>query len=90
MNKIVIVGNGPSLVSKIKDIIDLDIQIINIEELEKDDNQLNLNTCDLENYSDFYAEKNNEFTKISKKNIKSESHSVKQKTKNYKRRGLIR
>ena len=90
MNKIVIVGNWSSLVSKIKDIIDLNIQIINIEELGKDDNQLNLSICDLENYSDFYAEKNNEFTKISKKNIKSESHSVKQKTKNYKRRGLIR
>ena len=90
MNKIVIVGNGSGLVSKIRDIIDLNIQIINIEELGKDDNQLNLSICDLENYSDFYVEKNNEFTKISKKNIKSESHSVKQKTKNYKRRGLIR
>ena len=88
MNKIVIVGGDSTLISKIKDILDLDIEIIDIEELKKEDNKMNLlSICDYRKILDFYVEKNiYEPTKISKKNIKSESHKVKTKTKDYKRR----
>ncbi len=46
-----------------------------------------LSICDYRRILDFYVEKKiYEPTKISKKNIKSESHKVKTKTKDYKRR----
>lgn len=88
LSKIVIVCNEEYLANIIKEVIDLDVEVVTRENFMIEDKKMNLHSIyDMRNILDFYFDKNiSQSIKSSKKNIKKESHLVKTKTKEYKRR----
>ena len=87
LSKIVIVCNDALTLLKIKELLNMDVEVITIDDLTKERKYMNLNSIDMSKILEFYVEKNIYMsTKSSKKNIKNDSHLVKTKTKEYKRR----